>query len=202
MVEGQFWDGMSKSVICCLGGPGSGKGTQAGWAAEEYKLGLVVAGEVLREEAKEDTERGKTIAWHMANQRMVDPGLFLDVIKRKLEESASRNVLLDGCPRSIAQLEAQFGSIGRRTAVVYLEVPDEELVGRLSERAGWSGRADDVPEAIPKRIAMNKKEEENLPTLERLEGEGIPFERVDGVGTVEEVRARFVGVLRKYWRLG
>jgi adenylate kinase len=158
---------------------------------------LVVSGDILREEAKKDTERGWKIAEVMAHQQIVDPTLFFEIIHERIAQCRSEFVLLDGCPRSIAQLDAQIAKFGKPTAVVFLEVADDVLVKRLQGRAKTSGRADDNDAAIINRIAVNKKD--CAPVIEKIEEEGIPLEKVDGAGDVDDVRARFIAALKKYW---
>lgn len=186
-----------KNVIFVLGGPGSGKGTQAVAISKKYGFGYAAAGDLLREEAKKpDSPNGKKIAEIIDAGHLVPPELLVDTLKNAIASSPYKYFLLDGFPRSLIQDEKFRAQAGMATAVLMLEVPDEVLIARLTKRAESSGRADDNASVVPKRLETYYKD--TMPVLEKYDKEGL-LVRVNGNQTIEEVEAAFVEVLRKYW---
>lgn len=186
-----------KNVIFVLGGPGSGKGTQAIAISNKYHFGYAAAGDLLREEAKKDTPRGKQISELISVGKIVPPELLVETLRSAIAASDCKYFLLDGFPRSLIQDDAFRAQVGVATCTLMLDVPDDVLVQRLTKRAESSGRADDAGSVIPKRIEGYKNE--TMPVLERYEKEGR-LERVNGNQTIEKVEEAFVAVLRKYWQ--
>ncbi|KAH0785732.1 Adenylate kinase family protein [Histomonas meleagridis] len=186
-----------KSVIFVLGGPGSGKGTQAIAASKEFKFGYASAGDLLRAEAANpNSQNGKRIAEIINAGQLVPPELLVDTLKNAIISSESQYFLLDGFPRSLLQDDKFREQVGKAAACLMLDAPDEVLIERLRSRGANSGRADDNDNVIPTRIANYKKE--TLPVLERYQKEGM-LETINANQPIEKVYNDFLQVLRKYW---
>jgi adenylate kinase len=125
--------------LILLGPPGAGKGTQAERITEDFDLPFISTGDMLREAVKTGTDLGKEAKGFMDRGELVPDDVIIGVILEKVESAeAADGFVLDGFPRTIAQAEAldkAFEKLGRAlTAVILLEVPDEEIVRRLSGR--------------------------------------------------------------------
>ena len=130
---------MSELNLILLGPPGAGKGTQAERITEDFDLPYISTGDMLREAVKTGTDLGKEAKAYMDKGELVPDEVIIGVILEKVEGAeAADGFVLDGFPRTIAQAEAlddAFAKLGRSlTAVHPLEVPDEEIVRRLSGR--------------------------------------------------------------------
>lgn len=122
--------------IILIGPPGAGKGTQARTLVEKFGLAHIATGDLLREQVKQGTELGKQAATFMNAGKLVPDDLIVAMVREKL--SGDRGFVLDGFPRSEVQarlLDEMLQALSRPiNLVVLLDVPDEELVERLSLR--------------------------------------------------------------------
>ena len=180
-------------VAVMFGPPGSGKGTQAAWVAEQLAIAHVSTGDLLRAEVAEGTELGCLVEPIMTSGELVPDDLIVRVIESRMRQpDARRGILLDGFPRTLPQAEALDRMLARTgggvSVVLSLDVPEEELVKRILRRAEEEGRSDDTPETVHTR--MQVYERETAPVLEFYELRGTDVRQVDGVGTVDEVAAR------------
>jgi len=130
---------MSELNLILLGPPGAGKGTQAERLVEDFDLPYYATGEILRGAVKEGTELGRRAKEYMDRGDLVPDDVISGVIGERIgSPEALDGFLLDGFPRTIAQAEAlerALEPLGRRpTAVLSIDVPDEEVVRRLSGR--------------------------------------------------------------------
>jgi len=126
--------------IVLLGPPGAGKGTQAVRLAETYAVPHVSTGDILRFVVAWETEIGKRAKSYMDEGELVPDELVLELLRIRLaQEDAASGFVMDGFPRTLPQAEALdkiLAEIGQRIdGVIYLEVPDELIVLRLSARA-------------------------------------------------------------------
>ena len=209
--------------LLLFGAPGSGKGTQGSFLRARYGIPQISTGDILRGESREGTELGRIAQGYMDRGELVPDDLMIELIRHRLQQPDSASgFLLDGYPRTVPQAEALDGlmeSMGRRfDRVLYLEVPIEELVERLSGRRVCSccgrsyhmhnnpprvpgvcdvdgcplvEREDDRPETARRRIEVYLKD--TMPVLEhyrRLDGGVVEF--VDGTGTIDTIRARIL----------
>lgn len=145
--------------IVIFGAPGSGKGTQSELIVKKYGLDHISTGDVLRAEIKAGTELGKTAKELIDNGQLIPDDLMVSILAAKLDKlTASKGVIFDGFPRTIAQAEALKKLLNARrqdvTAMIELDVPEEELMKRLLKRGEESGRADDNEETIKKRLVV------------------------------------------------
>jgi adenylate kinase len=144
--------------LILLGPPGAGKGTQAERITDDFDLPFISTGDMLRQAVKTGTELGKKAKSYMDQGELVPDDVIIGVILEKVEGAeAADGFVLDGFPRTIAQaeaLDAAFAKLGRAlTAAILLEVPDEEIVRRMSGRrvsaAGRPYHVDFNPPKVP-----------------------------------------------------
>jgi adenylate kinase len=125
--------------IILIGAQGSGKGTQAEMLAQALGVPHVASGDLFRQEIEERTETGLQAREYIDRGKLVPDDLTVAMILNRLKQpDCQAGVLMDGFPRTLAQAEAldeNLRELGRRIdAVVYLQVPREELLRRLSGR--------------------------------------------------------------------
>ena len=183
--------------LILMGPPGAGKGTQARFVAEHFGIPAISTGDIFRANVSQGTELG------VEAQRFMDAGEYVpDEITNRMvrnridEKDAEPGFLLDGYPRTLAQVEELDGMIEftghALDAAVVLTVDAEELVSRLLQRAESSGRSDDTEEVIRRRQEVYTEQTEPLIGVYR--DRGILVE-VDGMGTVDEVTKRIFEAL-------
>jgi adenylate kinase len=206
---------VSELNLILLGPPGAGKGTQAERLVEDFPVAYIATGDILRQAVREGTELGRKAKQYMDAGELVPDDVIIGVILEAIKSPEARDgFLLDGFPRTPAQAEAldrALEQLGRRlTAVLYIDVPDEEIVRRLSgRRISKSGRVyhvefdppkhegrcdvdgspliqrdDDKPETIRKRLAVYHEQTE--PLIHHYEERGL-LRRVDGTRSPTEV---------------
>nr|WP_174239461.1 adenylate kinase [Clavibacter michiganensis] len=180
-----------------VGPPGAGKGTQAKRIASEYGIPDVSTGDIFRQNIKDRTELGQQV------QTLVDAGNYVPdeltnrlVTARLQEEDAQAGFLLDGYPRTLAQvayLEELLQGWGQELdAVIQLVADEDEVVARLTRRAAEQGRADDGEEEIRHRQEVYVRE--TSPLIDVYRERGLLLE-VDGLGEVDEVAERIRAAL-------
>jgi adenylate kinase len=130
---------LSDLNLILVGPPGAGKGTQADRLTQDFGLPYYATGNILRQAVADGTELGRKAKSYMDNGDLVPDELIIDVILEALEtDEAQDGFLLDGFPRTVEQAEAlgeALEKVGRRlNGVLLIDVPDEEVVRRLSGR--------------------------------------------------------------------
>ncbi|MEA2385116.1 MAG: adenylate kinase [Solirubrobacteraceae bacterium] len=130
---------MSEQNLILLGPPGAGKGTQAERLQEDFPLAYVATGDMLRRAVKDGTDLGKKAKEYMDRGDLVPDDVIIGVILDRLAEpDTSDGFLLDGFPRTAKQAEAldeALKKVDRRlTAALLIDVPEDDLVRRLSGR--------------------------------------------------------------------
>jgi adenylate kinase len=135
-------------VLVLLGPPGVGKGTQGRLLAETAGIPLLSTGEILRSAVRDGTPLGRQAQGYMRAGELVPDALIDDLMAARLaERDAARGFILDGYPRTVAQVDALDGALDAverpLTAAVLFEVSDDEVVRRLAGRrsCGACGRA-------------------------------------------------------------
>jgi adenylate kinase len=215
---------VSELNLILFGPPGSGKGTQAERLRKDFQLPYIATGDMLRGHVKEGTELGRQAKSYMDAGDLVPDELILAMTKDRLaQEDAQDGFILDGFPRTAEQAEAleeQLRSLGRRTtAVLLLEVPDEDVVKRLSGRrvcvkAGHNyhvefdppkhegvcdqdgsrliQRDDDKPEVIENRLRVYH--EKTKPVIGYYDEKGL-LRRIDGTRDPSDVHDHIRAVI-------
>ncbi len=215
---------MSELNLILFGPPGAGKGTQAARLQEDFRLPYVATGDILRAAVKDGTELGLKAKGFMDAGALVPDELVIDLIVDRIGADDARDgFILDGFPRTRAQADAlgeAFERLGRRiTAVLLIDVPDEELVRRISGRrvsvktgrpyhvesdppkhegrcdvdgSRLVQRDDDKPEVVEKRLQVYHDETE--PLVSYYDERGL-LRRVDGTRSPTEVHDHIRAVL-------
>lgn len=121
--------------LILLGGPGAGKGTQAGFITEKYEIPQISTGDMLRTAVEAGTPLGLQAKKIMDEGGLVSDDIIIGLIKDRLQESDCINgYLLDGFPRTIGQADAMKDSDIHVDFVVELQVNDSEIIKRMSGR--------------------------------------------------------------------
>ena len=215
---------MSELNLVLLGSPGSGKGTQSERLQEDFRLPYYATGDILRAAVRNGTELGAEAREYMDRGDLVPDDVMVGLIaERVASDEAADGFILDGFPRTIAQgeaLDAKLNELGRAlTAAVLIDVPDEEVVRRLSGRrvcvknghifhmefdppknegvcdicgSRLEIREDDKPEVVRHRLGTYHEKTE--PLVAYYEDQGI-LRRVDGLPSPDEVSDRIRALL-------
>lgn len=140
-----------------FGPPGVGKGTQAQIIAQRAGWAHISTGDMLRAHVKDGTELGVKAKGFMDQGLLVPDELVIDMLMARLGElSEGQGILLDGFPRTLVQARALDDALARDGRAIDMAVnitaPDEVLMERMIGRAKESGRSDDTPEAMKRRL--------------------------------------------------
>ena len=178
--------------LIILGPPGAGKGTQASRVAAGHGMPAISTGDIFRANIKNETELGKQVKDILASGGYVTDEITNAIVRDRLrEDDAAQGFLLDGYPRTLAQvdaLDAMLAEDGHALdAVLELTVDEDAVVQRLLKRAELEGRVDDTEEVIRERQAIYRRETAPLAGVYAERGLLV---QVDGMGEVDEVTAR------------
>ena len=215
---------MPELNLVLLGPPGSGKGTQGERLQEDFRLPYWATGDILRGAVRNGTELGAEAKEYMDRGDLVPDEVMVGLIAERVSsEEASDGFILDGFPRTIGQgeaLDARLTELDRLlTAVILIEVPDEEVVRRLSGRrvcvkeghifhmefdppknegvcdidgSRLEIRDDDKPDVIRRRLGTYHEKTE--PLVGYYEERSV-LRRVDGLPAPDEVSDRIRAML-------
>jgi adenylate kinase len=212
--------------IILFGPPGAGKGTQAKKMVDFYGIPQISTGDILRANVREGTELGLAAKAYMDKGELVPDDVLIGIIKNRLkEQDCEKGFILDGYPRTIPQADALaiiLEELDKPIDVVLnLEVPDEELVERISGRlmcncgasyhrtfnppkkegfcdicgAEVFQRADDKEEAVQNRLNVYKKHTQ--PLIDYYAKQGILI-TLDGTKDINEVFEDIKAILAKF----
>ena len=121
--------------VILLGGPGAGKGTQANYVKEQYSIPQISTGDMLRAHVKAGTELGQAAKKIMDQGGLVSDDIIMGMVKERIQEDDCKNgFLFDGFPRTIPQADALKSAGIQVDAVVEIDVPDQEIINRMSGR--------------------------------------------------------------------
>ena len=215
---------MTELNLILFGPPGAGKGTQADRLRTDFQLPFISTGDMLRANVKAETDLGKEAKNYMDAGELVPDGLIVAMASDRLqEEDALDGFILDGFPRTLEQaraLDKMLTELGRRiTAALLIDVPDEELVRRLSGRrvcvkgghnyhiefdppkhegvcdqdgSRLIQRDDDKPDVIRNRLRVYHEQTE--PLVDYYDEQGL-MRRIDGTRTAVEVHDHIRAVI-------
>jgi adenylate kinase len=215
---------VSELDLILFGPPGAGKGTQADRLQSDFQLPFISTGEMLRDNVKGGTDLGREAKKYMDAGDLVPDELIVAMVAERLQEDdAQDGFILDGFPRNIEQakaLDKQLSELGRRvTAALLIDVPDEEVVRRLSGRrvcvkAGHNyhvefdppkhadkcdqdgsrlvQRDDDKPDVIKNRLKVYHDSTE--PLIDYYDEHGL-MRRIDGTRPPAEVHDHIRAVI-------
>ncbi|MBE7187340.1 adenylate kinase [Jatrophihabitans endophyticus] len=183
--------------LLLIGPPGSGKGTQGGRLAERLGIEHLAAGDLLRAEVAEGTELGREAEAIMKRGDLVPDDVIIALVMPRVEAAVAANgYLLDGFPRTVEQaVEAR--KLAERVdaapdAVLYLDVPREELMRRILARAETEGRADDTEDTVRNRLKVF--DEATSPLVDYYRQRGL-LHVIDADQSEDDVTAAIVEVL-------
>lgn len=121
--------------LILLGPPGAGKGTQANYIKDKYNIPQISTGDMLRAAAKAGTPLGLAAKKLMDQGQLVPDDIIINLVKERIKEAdCAKGFLFDGFPRTIPQAEAMKEAGVAIDYVVEIDVPDEEIIKRMSGR--------------------------------------------------------------------
>ncbi|MBT3045670.1 MAG: adenylate kinase [Candidatus Thiodiazotropha sp.] len=204
--------------VILLGGPGAGKGTQANYIKERYQIPQISTGDMLRAHVKAGTELGVAAKKIMDEGGLVSDDIIMGMVKERIAEDDCKNgYLFDGFPRTIPQAESLKEAGVPVDAVVEIDVPDGEIIKRMSGRRVHlaSGRTyhviynppktegkddvtgedliqrdDDQEETVKARLKVYHDQTEPLISFytDEAESGACKYLKINGVGGVDEIR--------------
>jgi len=183
--------------LLIMGPPGAGKGTQAAILCERVGIPHISTGDLFRANLAQGTPLGQEAKKYMDAGEYVPDSVTNGMVRERLKSQDSANgFLLDGYPRTVAQVAELDGMLGGKglDKVIELTADTNEVVSRLLNRAVEQGRADDTEEIIRHRLDVYTEQTAPLTALYASRGQLI---KVDGLGSVEEVTARISDALSK-----
>lgn len=210
--------------IVLLGPPGAGKGTQAKMLVDQYGIPQISTGEILRDNLKAKTELGLEAKKYMDEGKLVPDEVVIGIIANRIkEDDCLKGYMLDGFPRTVAQAEALDKILSDRGSnidhVISIEVPNEELMGRLTGRrtcrkcgqgyhvmfdppkdkgvCGKCGgelyqRDDDNEATVGNRLKIYA--DQTQPLIDYYQDKGL-VRPIEGVGPIKDIFGRIVKVL-------
>jgi adenylate kinase len=175
-----------------MGPPGAGKGTQGAILAQRLGLPKFATGDLLRDAVKRGTPLGQKAKAVMEAGHLVSDDIILGVVREEMAHpAAALGVVFDGVVRTVAQAESVerlLAEQGKKLdAVLFFDVTDDEILGRLEKRRTLESRADDDPAAVATRLRAYR--EQTAPVLAWYDARGL-VRRIPGTGTVDEVAER------------
>ncbi len=211
--------------IIIVGPPGAGKGTQAKLIVKDFQIIQLSTGDLLREHRRQDTALGQAAKQYMDGGNLVPDEVILGMVAEEFEKPELDNgYILDGFPRTCPQAKGLDQLLKDRGLaldhVLVLEVPDSELVRRLTARRSCSKcghiynlvfnppavegicdhdgsslihRSDDTEETVINRLDVYKKQ--TKPLIDHYQPQGV-VRHIDGTGDMQDIYQRILAVLK------
>jgi len=212
--------------IILLGAPGAGKGTQAQFLTKEFNIPQISTGDMLRAAIKAGTPLGKSAKEFMDAGKLVTDEIIIGLVKERIAEDDCKNgFLLDGFPRTVPQADALKEAGVRIDAIIEIDVPDDEIVNRMSGRRVHQNsgrtyhliynppkiegkddqtgedliqRADDKEEIVLDRLRVYHEQTKPLIdyySSEAADNASLKYIRVDGTKSIEAVEQEVLSQL-------
>ena len=211
--------------IIIVGPPGAGKGTQAKLIVKDFHIIQLSTGDLLREHRRQDTKLGQAAQKYMDGGNLVPDEVILGMVAEEFQKhELNSGYILDGFPRTCPQAEGLDQLLNDRGLaldhVLVLEVPDSELVRRLTARRSCSKcghiynmvfnppavegicdhdgsplihRSDDTDETVVNRLEVYKKQ--TKPLIDHYQPQGV-VRHIDGTGDMQDIYQRILAVLK------
>jgi adenylate kinase len=208
--------------LILLGPPGAGKGTQAKFLREKYGIPQISTGDMLRAAVKAGTPLGREVKKVLDAGQLVPDDIIIGLVRERLKEHDCRaGYLFDGFPRTIPQAEAMQDAGCAVDYVLEIDVPDDEIIARMSGRRVHPGsgrvyhvkfnppkaegkddvtgeplvqREDDLEETVRKRLDVYREQTRPLVAYyKRLAPD--KYRRISGRGSLDEVTKRALAAL-------
>ncbi|XOV82081.1 MAG: adenylate kinase [bacterium] len=212
--------------IILLGPPGAGKGTQAQFIKERLGIPQISTGDMLRAAVSSGSALGERVKAVMDSGELVSDEIIIDLVKDRIShDDCANGFLFDGFPRTIPQAQAMASAGVDIDAVVEIQVPDEELVRRITGRRVHPGsgrvyhviynppkvegrddetgevllqREDDTEETVRQRLAVYKEQTEPLVAFyHAMQAQGLKYIAVDGQGEVAMIQSAITTALEQ-----
>jgi len=208
--------------LILLGPPGAGKGTQAQFIREKFGIPQISTGDMLRAAVKAGTPLGREAKKVMDSGQLISDGIIIGLVKDRLREAdCLPGYLFDGFPRTIPQADALTTAGVALDHVLEIDVPDDEIVTRMSGRRMHPGsgrvyhvkfnppkvegkddltgeplivREDDKPETVKKRLEVYRRQTRPLVDYYKRDGKA-KYHYISGIGSVDEVTRRALAAL-------
>ena len=186
--------------VVLFGAPGCGKGTQSELLEKKFGLSHISTGEIIRSHIKAQTPLGQQMAEYISRGELAPDSVVIGMVEEYLNQNkGTKGTIFDGFPRTTAQAEAfdkLMESMGDSVDImIYMDVPEEELVQRILLRGKVSGRADDASEdVIRNRIEIYNQQTAVVADYYRQQGKYVA---VPSLGTIDEVFDRIAAEIEK-----
>ncbi|MGD8561437.1 MAG: adenylate kinase [Desulfarculaceae bacterium] len=210
--------------IILLGPPGAGKGTQAKMLIDEYGIPQISTGDMLREAVKNQTALGLEAKKYMDSGQLVPDEVVIGLVRERIARpDCEKGFMLDGFPRTVPQAEELDKVLSEMSKkidhVVSIEVPNQELMGRLTGRRTCKNcgqgyhvmfdppqkegqcdkcggelfqRDDDNEQTVANRLKVY--DDQTKPLIDYYQGKGL-LRPIDGVGAIPDIFGRVKAVL-------
>ena len=185
--------------VVLFGAPGCGKGTQSELLEKKFGLSHISTGEIIRSQIKAQTPLGQQMAEYISRGELAPDSIVIGMVENYLNDNKDiKGTIFDGFPRTTAQAEAFDKLLEQMNdsvdIMIYMDVPEEELVRRILLRGKDSGRADDASEdVIRNRIEIYNQQTAVVADYYRAQGKYVA---VPSLGTIEEVFERIANEIK------
>ncbi len=186
--------GSNGTRLLLIGPPGAGKGTQAGILSSLFGIPAISTGDIFRQNVRNNTALGQQAQAFMDAGNNVPDSLTNDLVRDRLvQPDCQGGFLLDGYPRTLAQVDALDDALASSgdglDAVVELVADVEVVIARLQKRATEQGRTDDDEAVVRHRLGVYA--EQTAPLIDVYGRRGM-LVSVDGIGGIDEVTGRIL----------